>query len=284
MATPPRPLGQRFTHVYIERGPPLEDSPRVRRRIAALIDSIRDLEELATSVPRELGVEMIWSGYGPNWPDFLARLGIRDFLDLITLAFRELQRKKRTGLREIRAPEQWIAEVRRVFTEQNFAYTVDDAGGVHYALDEEFARGRAATIAALQAPRYSNALDGFTRGMAALAGAPPDGKGAIRSVFAALEGLFRLMVPEAPRLAADQLQALCAHLNCIFADDATALRSSTKMLNSLKDWTDAAHFYRHEEGAEEVAQPPLTLAVYLVSTGAAHLRWLAEVDAKLNGQ
>jgi hypothetical protein len=29
------------------------------------------------------------------------------------------------------------------------------------------------------------------------------------------------------------------------------------MLASLKDWVDAAHFYRHEEGtADEVAQPP----------------------------
>jgi hypothetical protein len=32
---------------------------------------------------------------------------------------------------------------------------------------------------------------------------------------------------------------------------------------------------------DEVSQPPLNLAVYLVSTGAAHLRWLAELDASL---
>ena len=50
------------------------------------------------------------------------------------------------------------------------------------------------------------------------------------------------------------------------------------MLASLKDWVDAAHFYRHEPGTEEVAQPPLPLAVYLVSIGASHLRWLAELD------
>jgi len=55
------------------------------------------------------------------------------------------------------------------------------------------------------------------------------------------------------------------------------------MLNGLKDWVDAAHFYRHEERrAEEVAQPPLKLAVYIVSTGASHLRWLAELDASIS--
>jgi hypothetical protein len=31
---------------------------------------------------------------------------------------------------------------------------------------------------------------------------------------------------------------------------------------------------------DKIAQPPLHLAIYLVSTGAAHLRWLAELDAQ----
>jgi hypothetical protein len=53
------------------------------------------------------------------------------------------------------------------------------------------------------------------------------------------------------------------------------------MLNSLKDWVDAAHFYRHEQGAEEVTRPPLRLAVYIVSSGASHVRWLAELDTSL---
>ncbi len=56
------------------------------------------------------------------------------------------------------------------------------------------------------------------------------------------------------------------------------------MLTSFKDWVDAAHFYRHEEGAEEVAQPPLQLAIYIVSSGTTHLRWLAELDAQTQQQ
>jgi hypothetical protein len=36
--------------------------------------------------------------------------------------------------------------------------------------------------------------------------------------------------------------------------------------------------------ADEVAQPPLGLAVHIFSTGAAHLRWLAELDALLPTQ
>jgi hypothetical protein len=117
--------------------------------------------------------------------------------------------------------------------------------------------------------------------MAALAQAPSDGKAAIRGVFSAAEGIVRLISPNAPRLAADQVDGLAPLLQRSYAQDETARRSAAKMLNSLKDWVDAAHFYRHEQGAEEVAQPPLRLAVYIVSTGASHVRWLAELDASL---
>jgi hypothetical protein len=62
--------------------------------------------------------------------------------------------------------------------------------------------------------------------------------------------------------------------------DATASGASNRMLNAFKEWIDAAHFYRHEPGKKDVvAQPPLTLAVYVCSVGGSHLRWLAELDA-----
>jgi hypothetical protein len=276
--------GERFSQVYLNRGKPTEDSPRVRRRIAALIDVIQDLDDLGAVVPRELGLEMRWTGLGPNWPAFLNGADLRDLLDLITLAYRNLENKKSTGLRRMNAPAQWIDEVRRIFEEENFGYTIDDKGGVHYRLDEEFARARSATIAALGATRYANVLDSFERGMTALAGAPPDGKNGIRLTFAAVEGLFRLIIPPAQRLGAAELDGMVPLINRVYAADPTALRSSNKMINSMKDWTDAAHFYRHEQGAQEIAQPPLGLAIYLISSGASHLRWLSEIDARLLGQ
>jgi hypothetical protein len=281
--TPPseRPIGQRFTHVYVDRGKPLEDSPRVRRRMAAVIDATPDLDDLSALVPRALGLDLVWSGFGAHWSAFLRDISVPDLLDLVTLAFRHLTSKKRTGLRIASAPANWIMEVQHIFEEENFGYTVDEQGGVHYRLDEEFARNKSAAIATLQAARYANALDAFVHGMSALAAAPPDGKNAIRSTFAAVEGLFRLVAPNAHRLGAAELDALLPLLQKLYAADAVALRSSTKMIGSLKDWVDAAHFYRHEQGAQEVAQPPLTLAVYLVSSGASHLRWLAELDARI---
>jgi hypothetical protein len=57
------------------------------------------------------------------------------------------------------------------------------------------------------------------------------------------------------------------------------LGSASKLAASVGEWVDACHFYRHEAGNEDVVQPPLTLAVNLVSVGASYIRWLAEVDA-----
>jgi hypothetical protein len=150
---------------------------------------------------------------------------------------------------------------------------------VHFHFDEEFARVTAAAISLLQSPRYANSLDAFNKSLAALAEAPPDGKTAIRATFTAIEGLFCLMFPDLYRLAAGEASRLRPLIEQAYAGDRRAQETSGKLLQSLRGWIDAAHGYRHEEGKPDtVAQPPLTLAVYLVSTGAAHLRWVAELD------
>ena len=87
--------------------------------------------------------------------------------------------------------------------------------------------------------------------MASLSEAPPDGKGAIRSIFAAIEGLFRLMYPNSPRLTVGKSDKVMLVLQASYKDDKPALGAASKMLGGFKDWVDAAHFYRHEPGSEE---------------------------------
>ena len=177
------------------------------------------------------------------------------------------------------ATETWRDGVKRIFEEENVHYTVDDRGGVHFAFDVEFETNRAATVASLNGGRYVAALSAFEGGMAALSQAPPDGKSAIRQVFGAAEILFRLIFASAPRLTAQEAQRLEPVLQQIYASDKTALGASVKLLNSFKDWINAAHFYRHEAGHEEPVQPPLSVTVQMVSLGASFTRWLAELDA-----
>ena len=61
------------------------------------------------------------------------------------------------------------------------------------------------------------------------------------------------------------------------AGDAAAQSASAKMLSAFKDWIDAAQVYRHEQGQEEPTQPPIALAISILSVGATYLRWLAEL-------
>lgn len=275
------PQGQRFSHLYLDRREPTQDSARMRRRIAASIRS-GTFDNLGPLAEQELGVDIPWHGSHRDWVSFLAKCDLRDALDLVTITFRYLFALQHIGGVHKDAPARWLSEIGRILAEENVHYRVDDQGGIHFHFDEEFARNRASTIGVLQAARYANSLHAFEEGMAMLAGVPPNGKGAIRAVFAATEAVFKLILPAAPRLGAAELGGLEPVLQRLYPSGNTARRSSLKMLSSFKDWVDAAHFYRHEQGApDEVAQPPLNLAVYLVSSGASHLRWLAELDAPL---
>jgi hypothetical protein len=92
------PIGQRFSHVYIQRGEPAQDSTRMRRRIAALIATFPDLGDFRSVVPRELGVHVPYAGLGDlDWPAFLRECALKDVLDVVTVAYRHLAR---TGVKE----------------------------------------------------------------------------------------------------------------------------------------------------------------------------------------
>jgi hypothetical protein len=280
------PKGQRFTQLYSERGKPTQDSTKMRRRLASLIDSIDafhtgDPQKLSQRAEKELGIATPWSQHG-TWREFLAKWDLQDILDLVTIAYRLLVQQAQADayarFHHRNFAQEWITEVRRIFQEENVHYTVDSAGGVHFQFDEQFAKDRRATIATLQGERYTNARHAFDGAMEAFAKAPPDGKNALRGVFSAAENVFKLITSK-NRLGAKEADELGPIIEKLYAADDTARNSAKRMLVSLKDWVDAAHFYRHEPGKEGVAQPPLSLAVYLVSTGASHLRWLAELDS-----
>jgi hypothetical protein len=274
-APDPEP-GARFSLFYRQRGEPTEDSERMRHRIGAAIASNDWLNHnnFKHRVEHDIGIDAPWA---ESWPPFVKKLALNDVLDLITVAA-EYLRDSPAGSGELMA-QQWVAGINRIFREENVHYRVEPKGGVRFYIDEAFSQARTATITALSAPRYANAIAEFEKGMASLAKAPPDGKGAIRDVFAAAEAIFRLITGK-DRLGASELDALLPILERLYAQQETALRSARKMLASFKDWVDAAHFYRHEEGYPEPTQPPLQLAIYIVDSGSAHIRWLAEIDGQ----
>jgi hypothetical protein len=270
------PQGKRFSHVYLARGEPTQDSARMRRRIASEIGAFGALgrnEDFSRFIERKLGIASPLSS-ADSWIGLLAKWELKDVLDLVTFASGFLERNSLS-------PRPWVERIREIFVEENVHYTVDDRGGVHRKYDEEFACNTAAAIAALQAPRYANARDNYEKSLEALSDALPDFKTAIRANFAAVEVVFRLLLSSAPRLASGQVQSLVPLVQKALASDPVAQSASTRMLDAFKDWIDAAHVYRHEQGREEPTQPPIPLAISILSVGATYLRWLAETDAAL---
>ncbi|WP_128928008.1 hypothetical protein [Bradyrhizobium guangxiense] len=228
--------------------------------------------ELNQYLEQELGIDPKVN-YSFNWPNFFASCEVRDLLDSVTLAAQFFKRKGHDP------STLWRGPVRRIFAEEHLAYEIDDECIVHPAVDIEFQRNRAATVAGLQSPRYANSLVAFERISDELAATPPNAKEAWRAVFGAVEGLFRLMFPSAPHLNAGAVDAyLAPAIQKAYAGESVALRAANKQLASFKDWVDASHNYRHEQGSEEPIQPPLDLAVLAVSNGASYLRWLIAID------
>lgn len=63
-----------------------------------------------------------------------------------------------------------------------------------------------------------------------------------------------------------------------------ALKNVTKLkIEEFKKWITSANNYRHGQATETIDEPPLTLAILIISTGVAYLRWLAELDSLTQG-
>jgi hypothetical protein len=250
--------------------------------VAALLTARRDgdIEGLYQLLSQELGIDPHWSSYGVDWTTTFKRFETRDFLDFVTLVFRWLTLARQRPMYEPDANTKWLQGCRRIFEEEGLRYDIDDQAGVHFKVDAEFSASIRAAIASLDLPRYANARAEFEKAMAALSGSPiADGKDGIRGVFNAVECVYKLMNPKASKLvAADAVKTLQADVQKIYSTNSTALRAANKTVNAFGDWIDACHNYRHEEGVEDPSQPPLDLAVNLVSLGAAQLRWLINLD------
>jgi len=80
------PQGRRFSHLYVERGTPQTDSPRMRSRLAALLSAFDDLGGIAREIQRELGVGVPTFGMGYDWQRFFGGSPLNDVLDTVTLA------------------------------------------------------------------------------------------------------------------------------------------------------------------------------------------------------
>src|SRR5262245_21351227 len=118
------PQGKRFSHVYIKRGgEPVQDSPRMRWRLASLIRN-DDSTDLRERVERELGIPGPRST-GRSWDELLEKWQLKDVLDLVTIVYRQLVADAEEHPLRTHRVVSWLSEVSDIFSEENVHYRVD---------------------------------------------------------------------------------------------------------------------------------------------------------------
>jgi len=282
MAQDSPPVGQLFSHVYLERGTPLKDGELFRRRLAAYFDSFghEDDGRIRRYIKEETGLTV------DRFPEaFFVRTPLPLLLNIITLIWRDLavrhgSQDGRGGWITERAND-WHQFVSRVFREENMGYTLDVKAGVHFLVDEEFERNRVSVLRCLGAPRYAGVRAAFEDAHRHLDATPPDTKASVRSVFESIEILAKLMVETKNLnqwLVENKLKPIA---ESVYTGDKTAVESIGAVFDGFALWVDGLHLYRHGQATPEPVAPPLEFAIYVLSSGASFLRWLVDIDTRL---
>ncbi len=283
--------GMRFSHLYMSVGSPFKDSTKTRYRIAKLLEGEFPLQSLAQKrrhapdhaknaqdlLENEVGRQFrsnIGGRMHPSWAAYTQKITVPEFLDTITVIVSYLRRC------EAKNEANFVTQVQRIFKEENMAYEVDDLGGIHPLVDGAFGAAKLSAIAALSSDRYSGTAKLVDAIDPCLLQDPVDYIGAIRAVFGANENLFKLMFGVQQLKADYATKYIGPKQQALYEGHPNLKAASSKTLEGFKDWINAAHFYRHEQGEETWIQPSEEFAILVVHQGLAFVRWLAQIDQK----
>lgn len=300
--------GQLFTHLYCERTEPTLDDDVLRCRLGAYLQSTtwKDHSELSTHLRVEAGLQVPMTGAYYHFETFMQQRTTFELLNCITHVWRFLQKRhgvyrgpndsatrlaaaldKSRGLSALPvktgivsdSADAWQSFVARVFREQNVAYRIDDQGGVHPLVDREFEHSRESLVRGLSDPKFAAVRAALEEAHRALGIEHRNTKTAVRSMFEALEILSKLLAPAITRLNdAAVKKELLPIVRDRYASDSVASASALQMMDAFAKWVNSVHIYRHGQGTQDPVAPPMDFGVYVVSSGAAWLRFLLDLS------
>ncbi|MCX5578864.1 hypothetical protein [Kaistia terrae] len=271
------PKGRRFSLLYVTQDSAASDSERLRNRLSKRFElSVGERSyEVGSFLERELGIELLRLGsdrYYLRWDDF-RKVELRDLLDSVTLIGRSV-RAQNQHLGAI-----YFREVSRIFEEERTAYRLDEDFGVHPSIDPAYEANLESAVRGLSSLGFNAARDYLQKADDELLPSG-DTRQAIRSVFDAVENVFKQVFPKATSVNSKTIQnELRPHVERSHADGPEK-RTALKNVEALTDWVDGCHNYRHEPGHQEPIPPQEGLAVLIVSQGIGYARWLAELSKK----
>jgi hypothetical protein len=275
--------GERFSYLYTRPENPAPDSGRARHRIGALFHQLGldgHMKSLAAYVGQHLGVSLPGDGrHSSCWHQFIRECSITDFLDTLTLVYRYLFWHVSEG-----AAGWWREAVRKIFGEERLAYEIDDVGGVHPRVDQEFQRNVASAIAGLESERYKTVRELLERASGHLCAQLPNYKQALRATWSAVDALLGLMFVSAQLSADEVVDRLRPLIEGIYEGDRVTQQAALGMLGGLHQWIEATKRFRYQPGIPESAELAADVAVLSIGCGTAFLRWLVGIDQHMTGE
>ncbi|MDH0851792.1 hypothetical protein N5D66_27920 [Delftia tsuruhatensis] len=282
-------VGRIFSSNYLRPTEPVSDSPRFRIRLGNYLaeEFSSNHSELTKYIGKNLGVKILIQGaYG--FTGWFEKAKIRDILDVITIVWRFFNDKgvpipgwREAGNTMERKRNAWQAFVTALFREESLAYRVDEKGGVHYLVDAEFEIVRIASISGLGEARYRNVHDALDKAYAFLDEKSIDTKSSARSAFEALEILAKLIYPEAQSLGKKMVIEKLKPLVLQDSEDVPHEKMAGAILDSLAEFVNGVHYYRHGQPEENIVAPPFGVAVYILSQVSNAIRFLIPVDKRI---
>ncbi|MER9682780.1 hypothetical protein NKJ23_26255 [Mesorhizobium sp. M0184] len=273
MALPPVE-GALFRRNYVREPGPLPDSARARRRFYVFFQDFLSPDQqgpFATAVVRHLGVDYPSGVYGAHHNEFWMMAEITDVLSAITIALR--MAKSQGELNQKRA----LVAARQIISEEGLHYRIDDAFGVHYLVDEEFAHVSEAALAGLGQPRFAAASHTLDEALSHLGPGRQSGKALIRGIFEAVESAF-LVVVNQPNVNRLNAQSIDAHLKPILmarhSNYGEAKDKVDRAMEMFKAWVHSAHPFRHGAPLDQIHEAPIDLAVMSATQGMGFMRYL----------
>lgn len=276
--------GQRYSLIYLRQEPLLEDCPLLRNRLSAFLENnytgknTQFKFDLIKKINEEIGLDVPSIGNGfYSFKEFFRINKTLYILDTITIVYHCL--KSIDGGRVNSPSKSWLNFVKRSFKEQNLGYALDEEGGVHRCIDEEFERNRYSALKSLEKQRYAAANKEFEDCYKKLTGIVPDTKGAIEDIFECVEIIFKLIANgKASKLSSSEIETHLPKVLKIIYPDPDHSTGVMQHLKVLKSWADANHYQRHGQAVEQPRNPPMEFAIMVVSVGASLARWLIEID------
>lgn len=267
MTTDPKE-GALFRLNYLRSSQKLPESDRARKRIYLLYKDHVDDEGTRMAfvhrVERQLGVDFPIGAYQYQDERFWKKCELGDFLSAITI-FLKLRPSA-------------LSKARNILEEEDLHYRIDDQGGVHYLVDNDFHQLSESTLAGLSDQRFGAARAALQKGLKALAPERQSGKGLIQGVFEAVESTFLVIIGPGnsnrlnKQTAEKHLRPILLHR---YKDVPEVNDKVTRMLEVFYAYVNDAHPYRHGAPLDQEHEAPLEMAILSATNGMGYIRFLA---------